>query len=61
MTEVAEVSSAVSGTSNAALEISFRALSSNAATGVQNATVTSSSGTSINPMGSAIAIRSAGG
>jgi hypothetical protein len=61
MTEVAEVSSAVSGTSNAALEISFRALTSNAATGVQDATVSSSSGTSVNQMGSAIAVRSAGG
>jgi hypothetical protein len=36
-------------------------LSSNAATGVQNATVTSSSGTSINQMGSTIAVRSAAG
>jgi hypothetical protein len=61
MTEVAEVSSAVAGTSNAALEISFRALTSNAATGVQDATASSSSGTSVNQMGSAIAVRSAGG
>jgi hypothetical protein len=36
-------------------------LSSNAATGVKNATVTSSSGTSVNPMGSTIAVRSAAG
>jgi hypothetical protein len=61
MAEVADISSAVSGTSNAAIEMSALALSSNAATGVKNATVTSSSGTSINPMGSAIAVRSAGG
>ena len=61
MTEVAEVSSGVSGTSNAAIEMNARALSSNAATGIQNATVTSSSGTSINPMGSTIAVRSAAG
>jgi len=61
MAEVAEVSSAVSGTSNAAIEMGALALSSNAATGVKNATVTSSSGTSINQMGSAIAVRSAAG
>jgi hypothetical protein len=61
MAEVAEVSSAISGTSNAAIEMGALALSSNAATGVQNATVTSSSGTSINQMGSAIAVRSAAG
>jgi hypothetical protein len=61
MAEVADISSAVSGASNAAIEMSALALSSNAATGVKNATVTSSSGTSINPMGSAIAVRSAGG
>jgi hypothetical protein len=61
MTEVAEVSSAVSGSSNAAIEMGALALSSNAATGVQNATVASSSGTSVNQMGSAIAVRSAGG
>ncbi len=60
MTEVAEVSSAVSGTSNAAIEMSALALSSNAATGVKNATVTTS-GTSINQMGSAIAVRSVAG
>jgi Calcineurin-like phosphoesterase len=61
MTEVSEVSSAVSGTSNAAIEMNALALSSNAATGVGNATVTSSSGTSVNPMGSTIAVRSAAG
>jgi hypothetical protein len=61
MTEVAEVSSAVSGTSNAAIEMNALTLSSNAATGVTNATVTSSSGTSVNPMGSTIAVRSAAG
>jgi hypothetical protein len=61
MAEVAEVSSAISGTSNAAIEMGALALSSNAATGVQNATVTSSSGTSINQMGSAVAVRSAAG
>jgi Calcineurin-like phosphoesterase len=59
MTEVAEVSSAVSGSSNAAIEMSALALSSNAATGVQDATVTTS-GTSINQMGSTIAVRPAG-
>jgi hypothetical protein len=59
MNEVAEVSSAVSGSSNAAIEISALALSSNAATGVQDATVTTS-GTSINQMGSTIAVRPAG-
>jgi len=61
MTEVAEVSSAISGTSNAAIEMNALALSSNAATGVGNATVSSSSGTSVNQMGSAIAVRSAAG
>lgn len=61
LTEVADISSAVSGTSNAAVEMSALALSSNAATGVKDATVTSSSGTSINPMGSTIAVRSAAG
>jgi Calcineurin-like phosphoesterase len=61
LAEVADISSAVSGTSNAAVEMSAVALSSNAATGVKDATVTSSSGTSINPMGSTIAVRSAGG
>jgi hypothetical protein len=61
MTEVADVSSAVAGASNAAIGMSALALSSNAATGVRNATVASSSGTSVNPMGSAIAVRSAGG
>jgi hypothetical protein len=61
MTEVSEVSSAVSGTSNAAIEMNALALSSNAATGVRNATVTSSSGTSVNQMGSTIAVRSAAG
>jgi hypothetical protein len=59
MTEVAEISSAVSGSSNAAIEMSALALSSNAATGVQDATVTTS-GTSINQMGSTIAVRPAG-
>ena len=61
MAEVADISSAVFGTSNAAIEMSALALSSNAATGVKDATVTSSSGTSVNPMGSASAVRSAAG
>jgi hypothetical protein len=60
MTEAAEVSSAVAGTSNAAIEMSYAALSSNAATGVTDATMRTSAGTSANPMGSAIAVRSAG-
>jgi hypothetical protein len=62
MTGVAQVSSAVSGISNAAVEMSALALSSNAPTGLADATVaTSDHSTSINPMGSAIAVRSAGG
>jgi calcineurin-like phosphoesterase family protein len=62
MTNVAQVSSAVSGISNAAIEMSVLALSSNAATGLADATVaTSDHTTSINQMGSAIAVRSAGG
>ncbi|HLQ55131.1 MAG TPA: metallophosphoesterase [Streptosporangiaceae bacterium] len=61
MTGVAQVSSAVSGTSNAAIEMSYAALSSNAATGIIDATIQTSSGTSANPMGSTIAVRSAGG
>lgn len=61
MTGAAQVSSAVSGVSNAAVELSYLPLSSNAATGIKDATVTTSDGsTTINPMGSAIAIRSAG-
>lgn len=62
MTDVAQASSAVSGISNAAIEMSALALSSNAATGLADATVaTSDHSTSVNPMGSAIAVRSAGG
>ena len=62
MTNVTQVSSAVSGISNAAIEMSALALSSNAATGLADATVaTSDHSTSVNPMGSAIAVRSAGG
>jgi hypothetical protein len=62
MTDVAQVSSAVSGISNAAIEMSALALSSNAPTGLADATVaTSDHTTSINQMGSAIAVRSAGG
>ena len=61
MTEAAEASTAVAGTSNAAIEMSYAALSSNAATGINVATVGASAGTSTNPMGSAIAVRSAGG
>ncbi len=62
MTNVAQVSSAVSGISNAAVEMSALALSSNAPTGLADATVaTSDHTTSINQMGSAIAVRSAGG
>lgn len=60
LADVAQVSSAVGGISNAALELSFLALSSSAATGISDATVTTSGGTSINQMGSAIAVRSAG-
>jgi Calcineurin-like phosphoesterase len=60
MTEVTEVSGAVAGTSNAAIELSSAALSSNAATGVTNATIQTSSGSSANPMGATIAVRSAG-
>jgi calcineurin-like phosphoesterase family protein len=60
MTEAAEASSAVAGTSNAAIEMSYAALSSNAATGVTDATIHTSAGTSANPMGSAIAVRSTG-
>ena len=60
MTEAAEVSTAVAGTSNAAIEMSYAALSSNAATGINAATMRTSAGTSANPMGSAIAVRSAG-
>jgi len=61
MTEAAEASTAVAGTSNAAIEMSYAALSSSAATGINVATVRASAGTSTNPMGSAIAVRSAGG
>ena len=62
MTNVTQVSSAVSGISNAAMEMSALALSSNAATGLADAIVaTSDHTTSVNPMGSAIAVRSAGG
>ncbi len=62
MTNVTQVSSAVSGISNAAIEMSALALSSNAATGLADAIVaTSDHTTSVNPMGSAIAVRSAGG
>jgi hypothetical protein len=62
MTNVAQVSSAVSGISNAAIEMSALALSSNAPTGLADAAVaTSDHSTSINQMGSAIAVRSAGG
>lgn len=61
MTEVAQVASAVSGTSNAAIEMSFAALSSNAATGINDATVQTPGGSSANPMGSTIAVRSAAG
>jgi Calcineurin-like phosphoesterase len=61
MTAAAQVSSAVSGISNAAIEMSYSPLSSNAATGIGDATVQTSGGTSINQMGSAIAVRSAGG
>lgn len=60
MTEAAEAATAVSGISNAAIEMSYAALSSNAATGVNDATVQTSAGTSTNPMGSAIAVRSTG-
>jgi len=60
MTEVAQVASAVSGTSNAAIEMSFAALTSNAATGINDATVQTPGGTAANPMGSAIAVRSTG-
>jgi hypothetical protein len=62
MTNVAQVSSGVSGSSNAAIEMSVLALSSNAASGLADATVaTSDHSTSVNQMGSAIAVRSAGG
>jgi len=60
MTEAAEVSTVVSAVSNAAIELSYAALSSNAATGVSDATVQTTGGTAVNPMGSAIAVRSAG-
>jgi hypothetical protein len=60
MTEGAEVSTAVPGTSNAAIQMSYAALSSSAATGVSDATIRTSSGSSANPMGSAIAVRPAG-
>lgn len=62
MTNVAQVSTGVSGISNAAIEMSALALSSNAASGLADATVaTSDHSTSVNQMGSAIAVRSAGG
>jgi len=60
LVDVAQVSSAVGGISNAAVELSILALSSKAATGINDATVTTSGGTSINQMGSVIAVRSAG-
>ncbi|HEY5990059.1 MAG TPA: metallophosphoesterase [Streptosporangiaceae bacterium] len=61
LTEATQVSSAVSGISNAAIEMSYAALSSNAATGIKDATVqTSDSSTLVNQMGSTIAVRSAG-
>lgn len=60
MTDGAQASSAVSGISNAAIEVSELPLSSSAPIGVQDAVVTTSSGTSVNQMGSAIAVRSAG-
>jgi hypothetical protein len=58
MTGVAQVSSSVSGASNAATQVSMVSLSSNSPTGIRNATVVTSGGTSINQMGSAIAVRS---
>jgi Calcineurin-like phosphoesterase len=60
MTDVTQASSAVSGISNAAIDVSELPLSSNLAIGVQDATVATSSGTTINQMGSVIAVRSAG-
>jgi hypothetical protein len=60
MTEAAQASTAVAGISNAAIEMSYAALSSSAATGVSDATIGTSAGTSVNPMGSAIAVHSAG-
>jgi hypothetical protein len=61
MTQAAQVASAVSGISNAGIEMSYAALSSNAATGIMDATVKTSGGSSVNQMGSAIAVRSAAG
>lgn len=60
MTDVTQVSSAVSGISNAAIDVSERPLSSSLATGVQDATVATSSGATVNQMGSVVAVRSAG-
>ena len=60
MTEAAEAATAVPSAFNAAIEMSYAALSSNAATGVNDATIHTSAGTSANPMGSAIAVRSTG-
>ena len=60
MTDVTQVSSGVSGISNAAIDVSELPLSSSRAIGVQDATVATSSGTTVNQMGSVIAVRSAG-
>lgn len=59
MTEEADISSAVAAVSNAAIELASQALTGTAATGIKTATVTSSSGTTVNPMGVAIAVRPA--
>lgn len=59
-TEVIEADSAnvtTANTSNASIEAAQLALGTAGATGTKTATVTSSSGTVVNPMGSAIAIR----
>jgi hypothetical protein len=60
MAQAAQAATAVSGVSNAAIELSYAALSSNAPTGITDATIHTSAGTSANPMGSAIAVRSTG-
>lgn len=59
MAAVNQATSAVAGVSNAAITACSLALTSGAATGTKTATATSSSGSLINPMGSAIVLRPA--
>jgi hypothetical protein len=59
MSEQGDATSNVAATSNAAVECASLALSSGDATGTKTATATSSSGTTINQMGSAVAVRAA--